>query len=100
VAIALLLILSVGAPSAIAGQAPPSFVGIIGAILNPALRDQPHREWQNRPIADYGCLEAHNLSTDRLAANGISPNDYIGKNRPRLLRRSSNSSTPRFSAPI
>jgi hypothetical protein len=32
-------------------------------------------EWQNRPTVDYSCLEAHNLSADRLAADGVSPND-------------------------
>jgi hypothetical protein len=67
-------------PPAIAGQASPNFGGILGAILNSALRDQVHAEWQNRPIADYSCLEAHNLSADRLAADGVSPND------PRIQR--------------
>jgi hypothetical protein len=70
-----MLLLCAVSPPAIAGQAPPDFGGILGAILNSALRDQAHREWENRPIADYSCLEAHNLSADRLAANGISPTD-------------------------
>jgi len=72
---AITLLLGAMSPPAIAGQAPPDFGGILGAILNSALRDQARREWQNRPIADYSCLEAHNLSADRLTANGIGPND-------------------------
>ena len=68
------LILGAGSP-AIAGQAPPGFGGIIGAILNSALTNQARQEWQNRPIVDYSCLEAHNVSADQLASNGIGPND-------------------------
>ena len=73
--VAVALVLGAVSPPAIAGQAPPNFGGILGAILNSALRDQARTEWQNRPIADYSCLEAHNLSADRLAADGIGPND-------------------------
>ncbi len=73
--VAIALLLGAVLPPAIAGQAPPNFGGILGAILNSALRDQARREWQDRPIADYSCLEAHNLSADRLAANGLGPND-------------------------
>ena len=51
------------------------FRGILGAILNSALANQARQEWQNRPVADYSCLEAHNQSADRLAASGIGPND-------------------------
>src|SRR5271170_24029 len=68
------LILGTGSP-AVAGQAPPGFGGIIGAILNSALTNQARQEWQNRPIVDYSCLEAHNVSADQLASNGIGPND-------------------------
>ena len=75
ISVAITFLLSAGWPPAIAGQAPPDFGGILGAILNSALRDQARSEWQNRPIADYSCLEAHNLSADQLAANGVSPND-------------------------
>jgi hypothetical protein len=49
---------------AVAGQAPPNFGGILGAILNTAMKEQLTAEWQNRPLADYSCLEAHNLSAD------------------------------------
>jgi hypothetical protein len=73
--VAIALLLGAGSPPAIAGQAPPNFGGILGAILNSALTDQARREWQDRPIADYSCLEAHNLSAGRLAADGVSPND-------------------------
>ena len=76
--LAVALLLGAG-PPAIAGQAPPGFGGILGVILNSALTNQARQEWQNRPIGDYSCLEAHNLSADQLAANGISPND------PRVL---------------
>ena len=68
------LFLGTGSP-AVAGQAPPGFGGIIGAILNSALTNQARQEWQNRPIVDYSCLEAHNVSADQLASNGIGPND-------------------------
>ena len=61
--------------SAVAGQAPPGIGGILGTILNSALTEQPRREWEHRPIADYSCLEEHSLSADRLAAEGIGPND-------------------------
>jgi hypothetical protein len=67
-------------PPAVAGQAPPNFGGILGAILNTAMKEQVTAEWQNRPLADYSCLEAHNLSADRLASDGVSPND------PRIQR--------------
>ena len=73
--VAIALLLSAGSPSAVAGQAPPDIGGILGAILNSALTEQARREWERRPIADYSCLEAHNLSADRLAAEGIGPND-------------------------
>jgi hypothetical protein len=69
------LLLGALSPLAIAGQAPPNFGGILGAIIDSALRDQVRAEWQNRPTVDYSCLEAHNLSADRLAADGVSPND-------------------------
>ena len=64
----------------LAGQAPPNFGGILGAILNSALTEQARREWKNSPLADYSCLEAHNLSADRLAAEGIGPNDPGSRN--------------------
>ena len=72
---AIALLLGAGSPQAIAGQAPPDIGGILGTILNSALANQARQEWQNRPIADYSCLEAHNQSADRLAASGIGPND-------------------------
>ena len=72
---AVALLLGAGSPQAIAGQAPPDIGGILGAILNSALANQARQEWQNRPVADYSCLEAHNQSADRLAASGIGPND-------------------------
>src|SRR5271170_1920146 len=72
--LAVIALLGARAP-AIAGQAPPGFGGIIGAILNSALTNQARQEWQNRPIAEYGCLEAHDVSADQLASNGIGPND-------------------------
>jgi hypothetical protein len=78
--VAIAILLGAGSPQAIAGQASPDFGGILGAILNSALANQARQEWQNRPIVDYSCLEAHNLSADRLAANGIGPND------PRIQR--------------
>ena len=61
--------------AAVAGQAPPDIGGILGTILNSALTEQARREWERRPIADYSCLEVHSLSADRLAAEGIGPND-------------------------
>ena len=70
----IVLLLGAGAP-AIAGQAPPGFGGILGVILNSVLTNQARQEWQNRPIADYSCLAAHNVSADQLASNGIGPND-------------------------
>ena len=73
--VAIALLLGAVSPPAVAGQPPPNFGGVLGAILNSALANQARQEWQNRPIADYSCLEAHNLSADRLAADGISPND-------------------------
>ena len=73
--VAIALLLSAGSLSAVAGQAPPDIGGILGTILNSALTEQARREWERRPIADYSCLEAHNLSADRLAAEGIGPND-------------------------
>jgi hypothetical protein len=75
VRLAIALLLGAGSPPAIAGQAPPSFGGILGAILNSALTEQARREWERRSIAEYSCLEAHNLSADRLAAEGLGPND-------------------------
>jgi len=74
-----LLLVALSSP-AVAGQAPPNFGGILGAILNSALNEQARAEWQNRPVADYSCLEAHNLSADQLASDGVSPND------PRIQR--------------
>jgi hypothetical protein len=73
--VAIALLLGTGSPSAVAGQAPPYISGILGAILNSALTEQARREWERRPIADYSCLEAYNLSAERLAAEGIGPND-------------------------
>ena len=70
----IVLLLGAGAP-AIAGQAPPGFGGILGVILSSVLTNQARQEWQNRPIADYSCLAAHNVSADQLASNGIGPND-------------------------
>ena len=61
--------------SAHAGQNGPNFGGIFGAILNSALANQKRAEWEHRPLADYNCLAAHNMSADQLAANGIGPND-------------------------
>jgi anti-sigma28 factor (negative regulator of flagellin synthesis) len=78
--IVIALLLGELSPSAIAGQPPPNFGGILGAILNSAVRDQVRADWQNRPNADYSCLETHNLSADRLAADGVGPND------PRIQR--------------
>ena len=49
--------------------------GILGTILNSALTKHAHREWERRPIADNSCLEERSLSADRLAAEGIGPND-------------------------
>ena len=72
--VAIALLFGAGSSSAIAGQA-PDIGGILGAILNSALANQARQEWQNRPMVDYSCLEAHNQSADRLAANGIGPND-------------------------
>ena len=72
--LAIALLLGAGS-QAVAGQAPPGFGGILGAILNSALTNQARQEWQNRPIADYSCLEAHQVSADQLASNGIGPND-------------------------
>jgi hypothetical protein len=69
------LLLGPLSPPTFAGQAQPNFGGILGAILDSALRDQVRAEWQNRPTVDYSCLEAHNLSADRLAADGVGPND-------------------------
>ena len=60
---------------AVAGQAPPDIGGILGTILNSALAEEARREWERRPITDYSCLEVHSLSADRLAAEGIGPND-------------------------
>ena len=73
--VAIALLLSAESLSAVAGQAPPDIGGILGTILNSALTEQARREWERRPIADYSCLEAHDLSADRLAAEGIGPND-------------------------
>lgn len=72
---AIALLLSAGSPSAVVGQGSPDIGGIVGAILNSALMEQARREWERRPIADYSCLEAHNLAADRLAAEGIGPSD-------------------------
>ena len=65
----------VATSSSRAGQNGPNIGGIFGAILNAARTDQVRREWQNRPISEYNCLESHNMSADQLAASGISPND-------------------------
>ncbi len=74
-AVALFLVLGAGSLPSIAGQGPPNFGGIFGAILNSALINQARQEWQYRPLADYNCLETHGMSADQLAANGIGPND-------------------------
>jgi hypothetical protein len=71
---AIALLLCVGSPTVIAGQA-PDIGGILGTILNSALVNQARQEWQIRPMADCGCLDAHNLSADPLAANGVGPSD-------------------------
>jgi hypothetical protein len=63
------------AVSAHAGQNGPNIGGIFGAILNSALANQKREGWEHRPLADYNCLAAHNMSADQLAANGIGPND-------------------------
>jgi hypothetical protein len=73
--VAMALLLGAGSPSAVAGQAPPNIGGVLGAILNSTLTEEARREWERRSIADYSCLEAHNLSVDRLVAEGIVPND-------------------------
>jgi hypothetical protein len=73
--VAITLLIGAEPPPAIAGQALPQMGGILGAILNSALTNQARREWQDRPIADYSCLEAHNLSADQLDANAFGPND-------------------------
>jgi hypothetical protein len=63
------------ATSAHPGQSGPNIGGIFGVILNSAVADQARREWQNRPVAEYNCLAAHNMSAAQLAASGIGPND-------------------------
>jgi hypothetical protein len=73
--VAIAFLLSGESLSAVAGQAPPDIGGILGTILNSALTEQARRQWELRPIADYNCLEAHNMSADRLGAEGIGPND-------------------------
>ena len=69
--VAIAFLLGAESLSAVAGQAPPDIGGILGTILNSALTEQARREWELRPIADYNCLEAHNMSADRLGAEGI-----------------------------
>src|SRR5271156_5787095 len=56
-------------------QRTPDIFGIFGRMMNSAVADQTRRQWQNRSLAEYNCLEAHNMSADQLAANGIGPND-------------------------
>jgi hypothetical protein len=63
------------ATSAHPGQSDPNIGGIVGVILNSAVADQARREWQNRPVAEYNCLAARNISAAQLAASGIGPND-------------------------
>jgi hypothetical protein len=63
------------AASAQAGQNAPNVGGIFGAILNSALANQAREQWQHLPLSDYNCLEAHNMSAEQLAANGIAPGD-------------------------
>jgi hypothetical protein len=58
-----------------AGQNAPNVGGIIGAIINSAVINEMREEWRQRPSVDFGCLEAHNVSADQLATNGIGPND-------------------------
>jgi hypothetical protein len=58
-----------------AGQNAPNIGGILGVILNSALANQVRQEWQSRPVADFSCLEAHNVSADQLAESGVGPND-------------------------
>ena len=43
--------------------------------MDSAIADETRRQWRNRPIAEYDCLETHNMSADQLAANGIGPKD-------------------------
>ena len=43
--------------------------------MNSAIADEARRQWRKRPIAEYNCLETHNMSANQLAANGIGPND-------------------------
>ena len=64
-----------GSAPAVAGQGPPNINGIFGAILNSALLAQGRQAWQHRPLSDYNCLEAHGVSVDQLAANGVGPDD-------------------------
>ena len=60
--------------SAHAQQRLPPFFGIVSGIINSAIADSARREWRSRSVADYNCLDSHNLSADQLAANGIGPN--------------------------
>ena len=73
--VAIAFLLSAESLSAVAGQALPNIGGILGTILNSALTERARREWERRPIADYSCLEVHSLAADRVAAEGIGPND-------------------------
>jgi hypothetical protein len=73
--VAIAIVLSVTGEPAAAGQNGPNIGGILGIILNSALANQARQEWQSRPTADFNCLEAHNVSADQLAADGIGPND-------------------------
>ena len=57
------------------GQGPPNFNGIFGAIWNFCLLAQARQGWQHRPLSDYSCLEAHGMSAEQLAANGVGPDD-------------------------
>ena len=72
---AAIAVLLAGSAPAFAGQGPPNINGIFGAILNSALLAQGRQAWQHRPLSDYNCLEAHGVSVDQLAANGVGPDD-------------------------
>jgi hypothetical protein len=67
--------IALGAATSAHGQSGPNIGGIFGAILNSPVADQARREWQNRPVAEYNCLAAHNMSAAQLAASGIGPTD-------------------------
>jgi tetratricopeptide (TPR) repeat protein len=64
-----------GAAPVCAGQNGPNAGGIIGAIINSAVINEIRDEWRRRPAVDFSCLEAHGVSADQLAANGVGPKD-------------------------